>query len=255
MIIESRANERVKEARKLLLRKERKESGLHLIEGEKLVREAVASGARVNSIFIEDGFPFPAQEVADSHIVTRSVLESLCESRTPQGVVAVVETPPLTPPETYPSGLIVALDGVQDPGNVGAILRSADAFGAAGVLLSPACADPYAPKTLRAAMGSTYHMPVWQGELPAELATLKQAGFTALCGDLAGSESLPALASSVALVIGSEGAGVSAEVASLCARYRLPMRGRAESLNAAVAAGVLLYVVTEAMPHELEIPS
>ena len=249
MIIESRANERVKEARRLLLRKERKESGQHLIEGDKLVREAVASGARIVSCFIEEGFTFTPPEGAVIHAVTRAVLESLCESQTPQGVVAVLETPALTPPETYPGGLVLVLDGVQDPGNVGAILRSADAFGAAGLLLSPACADAYAPKTLRAAMGSTYHLPVWQGELLPELAKMRQQGFTAVCGDLRGSETLPALSANVALVIGSEGSGVSEAVAEQCERFRLTMRGRAESLNASVAAGVLLYVVSEAMPR------
>lgn len=249
MVIESRANERVKEARKLLLRKERKASGLHLIESEKLVREAIASGAKVVSCFLEEGFAFTPPEGAVTSTVTRAVLESLCESQTPQGVVAVVETPSLTPPETYPGGLIVVLDGVQDPGNVGTILRSADAFGAKGFLLSPACADLYAPKTLRAAMGSTYHLPVWQGELEPELTKMSRQGFTALCGDLKGSETLPALKSNVALVIGSEGKGVSESVAELCVRFRLTMRGRAESLNAAVAAGVLLYVVSEAMPR------
>ncbi|MDP3448928.1 MAG: RNA methyltransferase [Eubacteriales bacterium] len=249
MIIESRANERVKEARKLLLRKERKASGLHLIEGDKLVREAVSSGATIVSCFIEAGFVFTPPEGVLTHAVTRAVLESLCESQTPQGVVAVIETPALTPPEQYPAGLVVVLDGVQDPGNVGAILRSADAFGAAGLLLSPACADPYAPKTLRAAMGSTYHLPVWQGELLPELAQMLQQGFTAVCGDLRGSETLPALSASVALVIGSEGNGVSDAVAETCERFRLTMCGRAESLNASVAAGVLLYVVSEAMPR------
>jgi len=249
MVIESRSNERVKEARKLLLRKERKSAGLHLIESEKLVREAIASGATVVSCFIEDGFVFMPPGNARVCSVTRAVLESLCESQTPQGVVAVVETPPLTPPPVYPGGLVVVLDGVQDPGNVGAILRSADAFGAAGVLLSPACADPYAPKTLRAAMGSTYHLPVWQGDPAAALQAMKAQGFLALCGDLRGSETLPQLSQDVALVIGSEGSGVSGEVAALCAGYRLTMRGHAESLNASVAAGVLLYVVSEAMPR------
>lgn len=247
LIIESRANERVKEARKLLLRKERKARNLHLIESEKLVREAITSGARVVSCFVEQGFAFTPPDGAQTYLVSRAVLESLCESQTPQGVVAIVETPALAPPQSYPAGLVVVLDGVQDPGNVGAILRSADAFGAAGVLLSPACADPYAPKTLRAAMGSSYHLPLWQGELVPELAKLTRQGFTALCGDLRGSETLPALSANVALVIGSEGSGVSGEVAALCEGFRLTMRGRAESLNASVAAGVLLYVVSEAM--------
>ncbi len=249
IVIESRSNERVKDARRLLQRKERKESGLHLIEGEKLVREAILSGARISVLFVEDGFDFSVPENVPSYAVSRSVLESLCESQSPQGVVAVVETPPLFPPERYPSGLIVVLDGVQDPGNVGTILRSADAFGATGLLLSPSCADAYAPKTLRAAMGSTYHLPVWQGDLPAEVNKLVSQGFLPLSGDLSGSETLPELRRNTALVIGSEGCGVSAEVAALCARYRLPMKGRAESLNASVAAGILLYVVSGAMPR------
>ncbi|HWQ05848.1 MAG TPA: RNA methyltransferase [Feifaniaceae bacterium] len=248
-VIESRSNERVKDARRLLQRKERKESGLHLIEGEKLVREALSSGARVAACFVEDGYSFPLPQATLVFAVSRSVLESLCESQSPQGVVAVVETPPLDPPERYPQGLIVVLDGVQDPGNVGTILRSADAFGATGMLLSPACADAYAPKTLRAAMGSTYHLPVWQGELAAEVGKLVSQGFLPLSGDLSGSETLPELRQNTALVIGSEGGGVSAEVAALCVRYRLPMKGRAESLNASVAAGILLYVVSNAMPQ------
>ena len=249
IVIESRSNERVKDARRLLQRKERKESGLHLIESEKLVREAIVSGARISALFVEDGFDFSAPESVPSYAVSRSVLESLCESQSPQGVVAVVETPSLVPPEQYPTGLIVVLDGVQDPGNVGTILRSADAFGASGMLLSPACADAYAPKTLRAAMGSTYHLPVWQGDLPVEVNKLVSQGFLPLSGDLSGSETLPELRRNTALVIGSEGGGVSAEVAALCARYRLPMKGRAESLNASVAAGILLYVVSGAMPR------
>ena len=249
MVIESRSNERVKQARKLFLHKERKKTGLHLIESDKLVHEALVSGARVKTLFVVDGMPFEAAAGAETLTVSRSVLESLCESRTPQGVAAVVETPSSEPPEMYPDGLLVLLDVVQDPGNAGTILRAADAFGACGLLLSPACADPYAPKTLRAAMGSTYHLPVWQGELAAELPKLKKQGFLPLCGDLSGSETLPALNKNVALVIGSEGGGVSAEVAALCVPYRLPMRGRAESLNAAVAAGVLLYVVSGAMPQ------
>lgn len=250
MIIESRSNERVKDARRLLLRKERKRTGLHLIESEKLVREAIDSGAHIRSCFIEDGFAFNPPSGAVSLTVSRSVLESLCESQTPQGVVAVVETPPLTPPKEYPAGLVVALDGVQDPGNVGTILRTADAFGAVGILLSSTCADPYAPKTLRAAMGSTYHLTVWQSELPEELRHMQAQGFFALCGDLKGNETLPVLSDKTVLVIGSEGQGVSDTVASLCTRYRLPMCGKAESLNASVAAGILLYVVSGQMPNK-----
>ncbi len=245
MILESRNNPVVKSARALAGVKARRETGMHLIEGDKLVCDAIGSGAAVTDLFIEEGFAFAPPEGARVHRVSRGVLESICDAKTPQRVAAVVRTPDTAMPEAFPAGLIVLLDGVQDPGNVGSIIRSADAFGACGVLLSKACADPFAPKTLRAAMGSTYHLPLWHCEPPEEaLDRLREEGFTAVCGHLRGSETLPPLPSRLALVIGSEGGGVSDAVASRCTRYRLPMRGKAESLNAGVAAGVLLYIVS-----------
>ena len=249
MMIESRNNPIIKATRALLQSGARREAGTHLIEGEKLVAEAVASGARILDLFLREGQAFQTLEGARVHSVTQSVLESICDAKTPQGVAAVVQTPDLTPPTQFPEGLLVLLDSVQDPGNVGAIIRSSDAFGACGVLLGAGCADPFAPKTLRAAMGSTYHVPIWQGALPPLLDGLHAQGYLTLCGHLRGAETLPPLGSRVALVIGSEGQGVSNDVAARCTLYRLPMPGRAESLNASVAAGVLLYAVSMRMPH------
>ena len=248
MFIESRNNERVKAARALSLHKERRTRGLHRAEGEKLVREAIDSGQRIHELFVESGFPAPGvPEHARIYSVTRSVLEAISDTKTPQHIVAIVQTPPSAPPVQYPDGLIVVLDGVQDPGNAGAILRSADAFGASGVLFSPDCADPFADKTLRASMGSAYHLPIWQAEIVPEIERMKAAGFMPLCGRLDGEEALPALSRRVALVIGSEGRGASPAVLALCQGYRLRMPGRAESLNAAVAAGILLYQITKEM--------
>ena len=249
MFIESRQNERVKAARALSLNKERHARGLHRAEGEKLVHEAIATGQNIHELFVEDGFPTPSVS-ADTrlHSVTRSVLEAICDTRTPQHIVAIVQTPSIALPERYPAGLIVVLDGVQDPGNAGAILRSADAFGASGVLLAPDCADPFADKALRASMGSAYHLPIWRADIAPEIERMKAAGFLPLCGRLDGAEALPALPRCVALVIGSEGRGASPAVLTLCQGYRLHMPGRAESLNAAVAAGILLYQISKEMP-------
>ena len=141
----------------------------------------------------------------------------------------------------------MALDRVQDPGNLGTILRTADAMGAAGLLLGGGCADPFGPKVLRSTMGSVYHIPLWQGELTAELAKLREAGFSLICGHLAGTEVLPEVGDKCVLIIGNEGSGVSDEVADMCKKYRLPMYGRAESLNASVAAGILMYEIGHAM--------
>ena len=247
MIITSRSNDRIKAVQKLQSAKARKETGLHLIEGDKLVSDAIASGAKVQTVYaLESVPPFDGIETV---FVGESVLEALCNAKTPQRMCATVETPSCACPEAYPDGLIVVLDRLQDPGNLGTILRTADALGAVGVLLSPDCADPFSPKSLRAAMGSTYHLPVWTGSLETELDRLIRQGFTCVCGHLAGGDSLPAPSKRMALVVGNEGQGVSDAVASRCIRYRMPMRGRAESLNAAVFAALMIQSLINVMPE------
>lgn len=117
----------------------------------------------------------------------------------------------------------------------------ADALGAGAVILSPRCADPFSPKTLRASMGSVYHLPVYVADIPAAIRTLNAQGYTCLCGHLKGSEVLPPKTSKMALLVGNEGNGVTPAAAALCYPYRLPMPGRAESLNAAVFGAIMLY--------------
>ncbi|MBQ1631641.1 MAG: RNA methyltransferase [Clostridia bacterium] len=247
MIITSRSNERVKAARALQDAKARRETGLHLIEGDKLVLDAIASGARISAVFTKEaGRTFDGIETVT---VSESVMEALCTAKTPQNLCAVSETPDTGCPEEYPEGLVVVLDRLQDPGNVGTILRTADALGASGVVISADSADPFSPKALRAAMGSTYHFPIYIGTLQKELLRLKQQGFCCICGHLKGSETLPAIGKRTALVIGNEGQGVSNETAALCELYRMPMRGRAESLNAAVFAALMMQTVLNRMPE------
>ena len=246
--ITSRTNDLVKQARALQQAKVRHEQGLHLAESDKLVREALSSGAAICRLFVEEGHALPeAADAAEAYTVSRSVMEALCASQTPQHACAVVRTPDTTPPARYPDGLVVILDCVQDAGNVGTILRTADALGAVGLFCGAGCADPFSGKALRAAMGSTYHLHVWQGDAADALDRLNEQGFTCLCGHLRGSESLPPIDGRMALVIGNEGNGVSDDVAARCALYRLPMRGRAESLNAAIAAGILIYELSGQM--------
>ncbi len=251
MLIESTRNETVKKVRSLANRKGRREWGLHFIEGEKLVREATDSGADLQDAFLEVGHDQMAamliERATNVYTVTRGVMESLTQTQTPQWVCATVRTQENPLPARYPSGLIVALDCVQDPGNLGTILRTADAMGAVGLLLGEGCADPYAPKPIRAAMGSIYHLPVWQANLAGELPRLLGQGFRAVCGHLKGSEILPDPTEKCVLVIGNEGSGVSDEIAEQCQKYRLPMYGFAESLNASVAAGILIYELARAM--------
>ncbi len=247
MIITSRSNERVKAARALQDAKARKETGLHLIEGDKLVLDALASGARVKTVFAKEGAKAP--DGIETVYVSDGVMDAIASAKTPQSLCAIAETPDCACPEVYPEGLVVALDRLQDPGNLGTILRTADALGAAAVLMSPDSADPFSPKALRAAMGSTYHLPIYIGLLPDELPRLKEQGFACICGHLRGSETLPPIGKRTALIVGNEGQGVSEETAALCTRYRMPMRGRAESLNAAVFAALMMQTILNGMPE------
>ena len=249
MILTSPKNELVKRLRSLKTKKGREEEGLHLIEGERLVFDALAGGLIPCEVLVREG-ESAIRERLDALCVpyieaSEAVMRAVSDTDSPQGVCAALETPDMRPPEEYPSGLIVCLDRLQDPGNLGTVIRTADALGASGVLISEGTTDPFSPKALRAAMGSTYHLPIYKGELPHELKRLKSAGFYAVCGHLKGEESLPELPANRALVIGNEANGVSPEAAEECFLYKLPMRGRAESLNAAVFAAIMIYKLTE----------
>lgn len=245
MIIESTKNELVKRTKALAAKKCRTETGLHFLEGDKLVREAVVSGVNFRDAFIEEGhdlmFAILEGAGANVHLVSRPVMKALTNTTEPQWVCATVETPSVKVPDLYPHGLIVVLESVQDPGNIGTIIRTADAFGASGVLVNDECADPFAPKPVRASMGSVYHLPIWYGDIGSELMRMKKMDYTLVCGHLDGSEELPEAGENIALIIGNEGHGVSDAVSELCIKYRLPMYGMAESLNASVAAGILIY--------------
>ena len=257
--IESAKNPRVKELRALWSKKGREEQGAFLLEGPKLLKEALSSGFAVRFVLCTEEFSAarPAliaaarESGAAVYFAARAAIEAASEARTPQEVVAAAALPAL--PQELPEGLAVALDAVQDPGNVGAILRCADAMGACGVLLGPGCADPYAPKAMRASMGSALHLPLLAcASLPAALRALKARGFRLIAAHLRGEERLPApLGNKLALLIGNEGKGLSAEVtAEADWLFRLKMKGRAESLNAAVCAGILLYELSAHMEAE-----
>lgn len=248
MTVSSRTNPIIKNTLRLRMAKYRHAEGLHFAESDKLVSELLSAGVPIECLFVEEGYPLPdGCGETDVVTVTRGIMEYLCESGTPQHLCAVARTPDVTPPKEYPAGLIVALDALQDTGNLGTVIRTADALGAGGIIVGNGCADPFGAKALRAAMGSTYHVPIWRADLAAELMRMKEAGFCCICGHLKGSEVLPDVGSKTVLVIGNEGNGVSDAVAEQCALYRLPMRGRAESLNAAIAAAILMYELSGRM--------
>ncbi len=247
--ITSIQNPRIQALRALRDRRAREASGSFLVEGGKMVEEALRH-AELRCALVEEerlaDFAALAQRLEAAQVpmlaAPRRVLEAVCDTRTPQGIAAEVALPA---PGAPLGERIVALDGVQDPGNVGTILRTADAAGFTGMLASAACADVYGSKTLRATMGSIFRLPVRrEADLAAALAALRAQGYAILSSQLEGEDFFArgALPERRVLVIGSEAEGVCEAVSAVAThRLRLPMRGGAESLNAAVAAGIMLY--------------
>ena len=251
--IDSPSNPRIKEALRAV------ESGERLLlEGARALGEALASGVGVTEVFYDGAEDAGAPELATraaergaaSVPVSTRVLGKLSDLPSARGIVALAEPPrkALADVALSADSLVVLLDGVQDPANVGAILRSAEAFGAAGVVLTPDCASAFSPKAIRASALSALRLPVAPGvEAGAALAWAARGGAVLAGAEASGGEPPEALRAvrPLVLVIGSEGRGISAALeAGLARRVTIPLEASVESLNAAVAAGVLLYAVT-----------
>jgi TrmH family RNA methyltransferase len=244
--------------RDLHRRRARERRGLTLAEGVRLLEEALAAGVAVRGAAVAPALEatprgsalkarlaragVPLEEVDDA------VLASLADTEHPQGVVAVVEPPRWTLADVPvgPRSVVLALDGVQDPGNVGALARTALGLGAAGLLALPGTADLASPKALRGSMGALFRLPAvclapdaligWTRERGLELWTTAADGMPIGQAERRGP---------VVLLVGNEGAGVHPDLAAVAARsVAVPLRGGVESLNVAVAAGILLYEVT-----------
>lgn len=245
--ITSRTNPLITRIRKLTAdRRLRRQEGVMVCEGPKMLAEALRWGARLETVVWQAGtqthlaLPAGVRQVA----VPGDLLRSVAPTQTPQQVLFLCALPDYALPETLAGRRYLVLDGLQDPGNVGTLWRTADAFGADGLILLPGCADPWNPKTLRATMGACFRLPVWEGELTELLPRLKQAGLplyaTALREDTVDVREIAL--DRAAVVIGSEGRGVSREVLAASERtVKIPMTDRCESLNAAAAGAVLLW--------------
>ncbi|MBD5134063.1 MAG: RNA methyltransferase [Clostridiales bacterium] len=245
-VITSKANPLLGRVRKLNSRRSfRRSEGAFAGEGPKLLAEALRWGAELETVICASGVPLPqfapnvrVIEVADS------LLSSIADTESPQGIVFICKAKSLAMPERIVNGRYLLLDGVQDPGNVGTVWRAADAFGADGLILCNGCADPWNPKTVRATMGAVFRLPAYEGTLEEAAERLAQAGIplyaAALREDTADVREVPL--KKAAVIIGSEGRGVSDKALELCQKtVKIPMRSRCESLNAAVAASVVLW--------------
>lgn len=247
--ITSKDNPIYKKALRLTRKKYRDETGLYLLEGVKPLEDALGMGIRVSTVFLREGSE-EKYEFPDSIAIRleRELFENLSETRNSQGVIAVAEKKLYSRSafaEAVSDGNILIMDRLQDPGNIGTIIRTAEAAGYRGIMMSSGSGDVYAPKVVRAAAGSLFRMPVINVSGAAEAADIaeelgKRLVVTCLDAELSCFEA--DLTENIALVIGNEGSGVSEEfIKASHIKIKIPMEGSIESLNAAVAAGILMY--------------
>jgi RNA methyltransferase, TrmH family len=255
-IVQSRQNARVKELRAGFARASRTEHGRIAIEGEHLLAEAISTGLTIGSVFVRAGSEhlldllnddrlkdFTATEIL---VLPPDVFASAVSTEAPQGIAALVEPPAFSLDQVLAGAapLVMVSAGLQDPGNLGTLIRSAEAFGASGVILLPGTVSPWNQKALRASAGSVFRLPVVSASEDEAFAALKAAGITTLAAVAAQGEALPAhdLSLATALILGNEGSGISEDILGRAdGRITIPCPGPVESLNAAIAGSVLLY--------------
>lgn len=253
-IVNSKQNPRVKELRRALSHPARQGRDLAGIEGPHLVEEALRTGREIECIFVAQGAehllePMPIPPGTETLLLPKDILAAVLDTETPQLIAALIRLPDWTWQDLLRSAagaapLVLILAGLQDPGNLGTIIRSAEAFGASSIIALPGTVSAWNPKAVRASAGSVLRLPVLAAGKETALPQLRRASLriwataahgshAADCADLAG----PA-----ALIVGNEGAGVPADLADEAdGSVTIPCPGAAESLNAAVAASILLY--------------
>lgn len=241
-IITSKANSVVKNAKKLHQKKYRKSA--YLIEGWHLFEEAVQAGVTIEKIFALESYRDQLAAFSQTVWVSEDILLDLADSQTPQGIVAVLQKEEVGQAD-FRQGKFLFLEDVQDPGNVGTIIRTADAAGFTGVIVSDKSADIYSLKTLRSMQGSHFHLPIYRMSSQRLLEEAKKAGIpvlaTTLSKDSVDYRELPPIENFV-LVMGNEGQGISSLMAESADQLvHISMKGKAESLNVAVAAGILIF--------------
>lgn len=244
--ITSAANPRLKHIKGLSMKKNREKCGEYTVEGIKSVEDAASAGADIICIVISDMFELKAGAFEEYTIyrVPQRIFETLCDTKTPQGILAVLALGDRGVGQLRAGGMYVYCDDVRDPGNLGTVIRTADAAGFDGVLLSDGCADLYSPKTVRATMGSLFHLSVWESMTCAELEKLKAQGFNIYGGILSGNTvdyRTVDYKSGFVAVIGNESNGICPDIQRLCTPVKIPIYGGAESLNAGVAAALIMY--------------
>ncbi|MDD2534751.1 MAG: RNA methyltransferase [Eubacteriales bacterium] len=273
--ISSRDNVTYKSIKQLRVSRKARHAGLILIEGFRQVEEAIEAGVMPRYLLMrQDAMQNGRYSTIEQALITITtdqtskpfealVLEDrlfndLMATESPQGIALVAQEPVIDPNceqqiHAQHDGLYLVLEDVQDPGNLGTLIRTADAFAFSGVIIVGATADPFSDKALRSAMGSTFHLPLYRmPDIEAAIKWLKLSEITIVAADLSGEKltETTTLPRSAALLIGNEGSGLSKPAIDFAdRRLKISMPGRAESLNAAAAAAILCHWMAE--NHEI----
>jgi TrmH family RNA methyltransferase len=254
-IVQSKQNARLKELRRAFARPGRDTRGLVAIEGPHLLEEAIRARLRIATVFLRftgnesSNYLGPPGDNTEVLFVQAEVFDSVVQTETPQSVAALVEMPDWTWAHVLRGRgswdpLVVVLAGVQDPGNLGTILRSAEAFGASGIIALPGTVNTWNPKTVRASAGSVFRLPVLTASLDECLNNLRESSMRVITTTVREGDPADMLnfTGPIALLIGNEASGIADDIAAHAdSRVTIPCPGPVESLNAAVAASVLLY--------------
>lgn len=247
-------NQHVKDWKKLQTKKARRQTGTYLLDGWHLVQEASKAGIKLHELIgtAEQlaAHPEVEQMAAASYEVTPEIMRHITDTVTPQGIAAVIDMPDAHRLPSAPlHGAWLFLDRVQDPGNVGTMVRTADAAGFAGVVVGQRSADLFGPKVVRSMQGSQFHLQLFEGDLRKWI-----NDFTAIKAPVYGTQLNPQAknfrtvkpGATFALVMGNEGQGMSDELLSMTTdNLYIPMRGEAESLNVAISAGILMFQLNQ----------
>lgn len=251
-LVTSKDNKQLKHCAKLVSSKKfRREEGLFVAEGQRLCEDAIRSGLIPQQTFIVEDMVEKCQTILERSgqvfVITEELSAKISDTQTPQGVFCVFKT--LDNGETVDTmkwQRVVMLSSLQDPGNLGTIIRTSEAFGIDGLILSADCPDLTAPKVLRSTMGGVFRLPIRVVDsMEDEIARLRQQGFSVYATALS-DKSVPitelSLEGKIAAVIGNEGNGLTQQVIDACtAQTIIPMAGKAESLNAAIAASIVIW--------------
>jgi TrmH family RNA methyltransferase len=238
-------NPLVKQVRRAVSKGASTEDGFAIAEGFHLLEEALASKCEIGAVFVAESFSaeLPAMNGTRVAVLSDRTFAAVASTETPQGVIALVRLPEWKLEQMIDRALIVVIDGVQDPGNAGAIVRAAEAFGATGAVFLKGSANPYNPKALRASAGSIFRLPmIAQIDGSVLLGALDENGIAIYAAAPRGGKMISHidLNAPCAIVIGAEGGGVRESLLDRSTRVRIATSG-VESLNAAVATGVILY--------------